>query len=183
MLSFPGVPGVGRRQDWTPRRQDRGRKAARLTAVNLLSSGATEAQRRKDTHSPAPSSNVEEFKGSMEHGGRLGSTHERNKPGAKQDRLGVRSLEVDKRVQAFGKCLGESVSQIRGARQLTGITRGYVGTMERAYLVQQGQGPAPCKNSQERQKASLPESWGPTWPAHAETSLGFQRQEADPDWI
>lgn len=52
---------------------------------------------------------------------------------------------------------------------------------ERAYLVRQGRGPALCKNSQERQKASLPESWGPTWPADAETSLGYLRQEADPD--
>lgn len=73
-----------RGQDWTPRRQDRAREAARLTAVNLLGSGTTEAQRRKATHS-----NVEEFRGSMEKRWRLRSTHESNKPEAKQDHLGV----------------------------------------------------------------------------------------------
>lgn len=72
MLSFPGVGGVWRGQDWTPRRQDRAREAARLTAVNLLGSGTTEAQRRKSTHSPAPSSNVEEFRGSMRREGDWG---------------------------------------------------------------------------------------------------------------
>lgn len=42
-------------------------------------------------------------------------------------------MEVEKRVQPFGNCLGESGIQtgIMGARQITGLTRGYVGTMER----------------------------------------------------
>lgn len=42
-------------------------------------------------------------------------------------------MEVERRVQPFGNCLGESVIQrgIMRARQLTGLTGGYVGTMER----------------------------------------------------
>lgn len=70
----------------------------------------------------------------------------------------------------------ESKTAYRAHRRLCGDNG-----KERAYLVRQGQGPPPCKNSQERQKASLPGSWGPMWPADAKSHHRYQRQEADPE--
>lgn len=94
-------------------------------------------------------------------------------------------MEVEKRVQPFGNCLGKSGSQrgIMGARQVTGLTRGYVGTMERRQPTwcsrARGQLRARILRSDRMQVSQSP--GGRRGQQMQKLALGYQRQEADPD--
>lgn len=113
-----------RGQDWTPRRQDRGRQAARLTAVNLLGSGITEAQRRKATHFPAPSSNVEEFRRSMEQR-ETGENPQKEQAKSKAGPFGCIVFEGREEGATLWELpwgIWKPKGGIMGARQFTGFT-------------------------------------------------------------